>query len=1198
MNKKYILILSFLLNASFSKAQSDVSIMDYFDNLSFNPTHNLPWFGIAKNDKILLGKDFPGWYVKEILKSEHISFKLVKTEIDELGFTHNRYIEEVNGIPVYHSSFIVHELNGVVESFNGNVYPIESHDLTKILSMNQVLKMVLEEIGAKVYKWEDPIFEGYIKNEQDNLEATYYPKGELVVSGKFRDEYGGPFKVCYKFPIAAVEPFLDEMVLVDAFSGKIFWRENMIVDADSNGKANTYFRGYKNIVADFVTSNSFKLHDSKHKLKTYKGAIGTDFVDTDNDWDNTGEKQAGDVHWGAKNVFDFLDVNFGFNSYDNKGGNLISILNLSGSGNAFWNLSGNNATFLAAKSGTTEPCIALDVVGHEFGHGVADEIAGLIYSGQSCMLHESFADINGQNVEWFADSTKHNWKIGEEVWPSSGGIRNMKNPHLFSHPKNYLGTYWSSGGCHNPGEVQNYFYYLIAVGDTGTNDFSYKYALKGLGRAKANKIYYRSMRYYVTPTHQFTDMVKTTLKAAKDLYGNCSNEYNTVYQAWKIVNLEDTTLKGVDFSHGIVSGTKFCGTLPTNVAFGSIGDISRKVTWSFGKNDTSNLFTLTHVYNSTGAKKVFLTTRVCNKVFYDSTIVNINLIPKADFTISAGPYCQSNDSVRFTNTSINKDATLKLDYNWTIDPILSKSTSKNFALSMNNDPRQYVVSLLAHYSTGCDDLKKDTFVLYSNPVPTFTSKSVCEGQPVKIVNTTDTIGQSLAFIWKSGIQTSTLFNPTNISLGKGVQNIELYAKSAISGCSAKVTNQVEIWENPVPTFDYLNNCKGQQLKLINTTNSPRPLLWFEWDLGIFKPQNKDTFLYKIPSDSNSLWIGLRMVDNRSCIGETFKKVDILSVLADFSIDSVCKGAPTNCINKSTFVGEMPDYEWTFGDSSKASLNTNEKHKYKLSGNYLITLKAQNSICSSKKQKVALVYETPKANFLVNDICSGDTAKFQNKSVFNGPIPTWYWEFGDTQKDTARNPKHNYIVSQTQTNIVTLISTNIMGCSDTFTNAINISELPKPTFSYSNYGNNYFKFKSTGNGYNIVEWDFGDGTYSTELEPIHKFPTSGIYIVKLKVENTGNCAAIASVTKGDHSGIKSTILSNFEMFPNPSNGLVTFRGLSKGAKVEIVNSIGQVVFETIVESKSYLLDFSHFSKGIYSVKVMLEDDIAVRKLAIE
>ena len=36
------------------------------------------------------------------------------------------------------------------------------------------------------------------------------------------------------------------------------------------------------------------------------------------------------------------------------------------------------------------------------------------------------------------------------------------------------------------------------------------------------------------------------------------------------------------------------------------------------------------------------------------------------------------------------------------------------------------------------------------------------------------------------------------------------------------------------------------------------------------------------------------------------------------------------------------------------------------------------------------------------------------------------------------------------------------------------------------------------------WDFGDGTYSTEISPWHKYDTVGVYRVTLKVTSEDGC----------------------------------------------------------------------------------------------
>ena len=51
----------------------------------------------------------------------------------------------------------------------------------------------------------------------------------------------------------------------------------------------------------------------------------------------------------------------------------------------------------------------LDVIGHEFTHGVIDSSSALVYEGQSGALNESYADVFGALID------RGNWTIGEQV---------------------------------------------------------------------------------------------------------------------------------------------------------------------------------------------------------------------------------------------------------------------------------------------------------------------------------------------------------------------------------------------------------------------------------------------------------------------------------------------------------------------------------------------------------------------------------------------------------------------------------------------------------------------------------------------------------------------------------------------------------------------------------------------------------------
>jgi Zn-dependent metalloprotease len=142
------------------------------------------------------------------------------------------------------------------------------------------------------------------------------------------------------------------------------------------------------------------------------------------------------------------------------------------------------------------PVVGLDVEGHEFSHMVINNNGngGLTYQGESGALNESFADIFGTCVEFYASSSP-NWTIGENVMINSPFfMRSMSNPNLGFQPQpdTYLGTNWQptsnssdNGGVHTNSGVQNYWFYLLCQGGSGTNDLGNSYSVTGIGITQA-----------------------------------------------------------------------------------------------------------------------------------------------------------------------------------------------------------------------------------------------------------------------------------------------------------------------------------------------------------------------------------------------------------------------------------------------------------------------------------------------------------------------------------------------------------------------------------------------------------------------------------------------------------------------------------------------------------------------------------------
>jgi hypothetical protein len=89
---------------------------------------------------------------------------------------------------------------------------------------------------------------------------------------------------------------------------------------------------------------------------------------------------------------------------------------------------------------------------------------------------------------------------------------------------------------------------------------------------------------------------------------------------------------------------------------------------------------------------------------------------------------------------------------------------------------------------------------------------------------------------------------------------------------------------------------------------------------------------------------------------------------------------------------------------------------------------------------------------------------------------------------------------------------------------------------------------------------------------------------------------------DISGVKEVYNRNnkqFDIYPNPSNGLVTFTSNFKlNNKIEILNVTGQIVHTVNITSKKQQIDLRNLSNGLYFIKVSSDKYFKTEKLIIE
>jgi BD-FAE protein/PKD domain-containing protein len=118
------------------------------------------------------------------------------------------------------------------------------------------------------------------------------------------------------------------------------------------------------------------------------------------------------------------------------------------------------------------------------------------------------------------------------------------------------------------------------------------------------------------------------------------------------------------------------------------------------------------------------------------------------------------------------------------------------------------------------------------------------------------------------------------------------------------------------------------------------------------------------------------------------------------------------------------------------------------------------------------------------------------------------------------------------------------------------------------------------------WDFGDGTYSSEQNPIHEYANEGLYKVTQFVQNNLLSWDTTSTYVDFFVDINEYTNAHFSMYPNPSTDHVTFQNSGNNHLfVELKNSIGITFFSKEINKREMIIhQTNNYSSGVYYVIV--------------
>ena len=208
---------------------------------------------------------------------------------------------------------------------------------------------------------------------------------------------------------------------------------------------------------------------------------------------------------------------------------------------------------------------------------------------------------------------------------------------------------------------------------------------------------------------------------------------------------------------------------------------------------------------------------------------------------------------------------------------------------------------------------------------------------------------------------------------------------------------------------------------------------------------------------------------------------------------------------------------------------------------------------------------------------------------------YHWNTGDTTRQLVIRNSGTYQVTVS----------NSYGYSSQPSDTISIEYQPLPIaiFTYDTTGLSVLFHDSTQNAASWF-WDFGDGSNSQERSPIHTFPNSGTYPVKLVVENAcGKDSMILDVSILISSLFPSTNLSELEIFPVPASNQVFIKGrVEKQAdlSLELFDLEGSLLLSENISHTGYFvskLKVSDFPGGVYYIRISDSQNQYIQKIIL-
>jgi gliding motility-associated-like protein len=540
--------------------------------------------------------------------------------------------------------------------------------------------------------------------------------------------------------------------------------------------------------------------------------------------------------------------------------------------------------------------------------------------------------------------------------------------------------------------------------------------------------------------------------------------------------------------------------------------------WDFGDGATSTSQNTSHTYAATGTYTV--TQTVTNGTCTNSTTATVKVVnEKANFTASDTAICK-NVNVDFRPVGINN---ANIDsWHWTFGDGGEASTA-GFASHTYRASGIYTVTLTIEDILHCTSTYSMQVRVYG-PTAAFTASAPvsCLDNNITYFNntsTTDGIHPITTYIWNFGdgvIDSVSTSNFQHHYQDAGVYGITLTVRDD-RGCTDQLSRPASVTiAQPVAAFyspDTMS-CTDKNINFIN--NSTGTGLSYTWHFGDGQ-QASDAAPVHHYGQVGIFDVQLAVTDQYGCHDSLSRPqyIHISLPKAAFAVSDSFGTCPPLIVHFTDQSMNYASIQWYFGDGTTSSL-VNPSHFYNTPGTYYATVVVTGPGGCTDTARQKIVVKGPNGSFSYTPLtgCKPLTVSFKANTL-NTASFVWDFSDGNTLATQDSIVTHTYITPGDF--IPKMILVDAGGCNVPIT-GIDTIRVYGVTAGFSLDANRFctsgtvhFTNSTVSNDYITgYQWSFGDGSFSSDVNPVHSYGNIGTYTVQLVPITQNGCTDTAAL----------------------------------------------------------------------------------------